>query len=83
MGEKPPLGGAPGTGIHSIRFAGLAFVDLFATVLAALLAGKLLKQPFWLCFLVLMLVGIATHEAMGVNTRLNAAIFRRPYKVGK
>lgn len=76
--------GAPDTGAHSLRVGGLAAVDLLATGGLAFLISRFgLRRPdafaFVLVFVLLLLVGILAHEAFCVNTRLNAALFGRPW----
>jgi len=76
--------GEPGKGAHSTRVGGLAAVDLFATAGLAFLGaryglGRSDVVSFVLVFLILILVAIPVHEAFCVNTRLNAAIFGRPW----
>jgi ABC-type Na+ efflux pump permease subunit len=85
--------GAPGTGSHQRRIGprgGVAVVDLLATggltlMLAYGVNGRkdLLSLNFALTivlvFIILMIVAVFVHEAFCVNTRLNAAIFCRPW----
>ena len=76
--------GEPGRGAHSARVGGLAAVDLLLTAGLALLVAT--RRPrgsrvawFVLLVLVLILIGIAAHEAFCVNTRLNAWLFGRDW----
>ena len=76
--------GAPGEGAHKYRVGGAAAVDLLATGgLAFLLTRYALRRTdalaYALVFIFLILAGILAHEAFCANTRLNAAIFRRPW----
>lgn len=76
--------GAPGTGAHSLRVGWLAAVDLLVTGGAAYLLsrfalGRVDLLTFGLVFILLILVAIPVHEAFCVNTRLNSAIFGRPW----
>ena len=85
--------GAPGTKSHRHRigpYGGLAVVDLLATggltaLLAYLANGRktILSLEyaftFVLVFVILMLVAVFVHEAFCVKTRLNAALFCRPW----
>ena len=67
--------GDPGQGVHSIRFFGVAFVDLAATVLAAALIAWGFKTGFLVTLLVLVLLGIIVHKLFCVDTALNKLIF--------
>lgn len=76
--------GVPGQGAHAYRIGGLAAVDLLATAGAAYLASRFVLGwhgllAVTLVFVVLMAAGVAAHEYFCVNTRLNAAIFGRPW----
>lgn len=76
--------GTPGKGIHSPRIGGLAAADLLLTAgLAYLISWGGLGHPellmFVIVFIILIIVAIAVHEAFCVNTRLNAAVFGRPW----
>jgi hypothetical protein len=76
--------GSPGQGVHAPRLAGLAVADLLGTAgLTYLLTRYGLKRTdlfaFVLVFVILLLVAVILHEVFCVNTRLNAAIFGRPW----
>jgi hypothetical protein len=76
--------GRPGEGAHAPRVAGLAAVDVAGTVGIAYLAARYglgAGDPATVLavFVVLMLCTVYIHEAFCVNTRLNAAIFGRPW----
>jgi hypothetical protein len=80
--------GAPGQGLHAPRVAGLAAVDLLGTAgLAYLVTRYGLRHTsafaFALVFVILVLVGVLLHEAFCVDTRLNAALFGRPWPLGE
>lgn len=82
--EYSDVFGAPGEGAHKYRVGGAAAADLLATGgLAYLLTRYALRRTdalaYALVFIVLILAGILAHEAFCVNTRLNAAIFGRPW----
>lgn len=66
--------GIPGTGVHSYRFAGLAAVDLFLTVIAAVLVAKLRGYSIVKSFGVLMLLSVVFHWLFCVPTTITSAI---------
>jgi hypothetical protein len=83
--------GEPGKGVHSVRVAGFAAVDVLATALLAFFLarkkgrkGLSLLGIFVLYFLLLVLLAIGVHKLFCVNTRLNVLMFGRaaPLKVG-
>ena len=64
--------GKPGQGIHSIRFAGIAVVDLVLTIIGAWIISK--KTPylsFINIFLLLIVAGIVLHKIFCVETAFN------------
>jgi hypothetical protein len=78
--------GKPGVGAHRVRIGGLAAVDVLATAGLSILVtryalgwGKKGPGAYALVFIVIMLAAVLAHEAFCVNTRLNAAIFNRPW----
>lgn len=60
--------GASRTGSHSIRFMDISVVDTALTVVAAFFIARGMKQPFWLVFLVLFIVGEIMHLGMCVDS---------------
>jgi hypothetical protein len=61
--------GEPNEGIHSTRFLGMAFWDLFFTVVAAILISYsigCLNVGIW--FIILFIIGQIFHAATGVDT---------------
>ena len=71
--------GKPGHGIHSIRIANIAIVDLIATIILAKLYQiffhKLFPYPYWFWVLITILSGILLHRIFCVNTTINKLIF--------
>lgn len=73
--------GAPGTGAHKHRIAGMAAVDLVATLVAAVILAAMLpgRQPlaigFAICAAGLMALAVCVHLLFGVKTALNVAMF--------
>lgn len=76
--------GQPGQGVHSIRFAGFALVDLLLT---AVLAASITKYglsstscaDFLGVFALLIVIAVCVHSIFGVNTRLNSLVFNQPW----
>jgi len=60
--------GSPRTGVHSLRFMGIAVVDTTLTIAAAFLIARAFDKPFWLVFLILFIIGEIMHLAMCVDT---------------
>ncbi len=67
--------GAPGTGVHAHRVAGIAAVDLGLTVLAAAVIAWWFDWPFGYVFIGLSLTGIAVHRAFCVRTTVDQILF--------
>lgn len=63
--------GRPGAGAHAVRIAGLAFVDLALTLLAALAISWHWRIAFWKTALALILLGVGVHWLFCVDTALN------------
>jgi hypothetical protein len=62
------LFGEPNTGVHSIRIFGLAFVDTFLTMIAAVVMAETLKINVVFSFILWFALGEALHYAFGVKT---------------
>ena len=60
--------GKPNTGVHSIRIFGLAFVDIFLTMIASVVMAEALKINVVLSFVLWFVLGEALHYAFGVKT---------------
>lgn len=69
------LFGAPGTGAHSVRFAGVAIVDVILTVLAGLLIAWTMGWPSWIVVTVLFVLGILIHRLFCVRTTVDKILF--------
>ena len=66
--------GAPGRGIHSVRFAGLAVVDVALAACAALALARWTRMNTVFALAVVALAGIVAHAVFGVDTALNVAM---------
>lgn len=67
--------GKPNQGVHSIRIFGLAFIDLFLTILLALFIAYMTKQSFIIIFIIVMLLGLIMHKLFCVQTTLTKLVF--------
>lgn len=67
--------GAENTGVHSIRFLGVAAVDVALTVAAAYAAFVMWGWSFWKTLAILFIAGIVVHRLFCVNTAVNTKIF--------
>ena len=67
--------GAPGTGVHAYRFAGLAVVDVVLTLLAAWPLGRWLRISFPAAAALLFLTGIVMHRLFCVQTSVDRLLF--------
>ena len=62
------LFGVPGQGVHATRILGIAFVDLFLTILLSLFTAYLTGTSILLNFLVWFVIGELLHYAAGTQT---------------
>lgn len=60
--------GAAGTGPHSIRFMGVAFVDFAITILLAMLLTWKFKVPLDLSIIAMLIFSLIIHWLFGVET---------------
>ncbi len=67
--------GKEGEGVHSIRFLGVAVVDLVLTILVCIGISMYFKIQFFTVFFVAIIVAIVVHRAFCVNTAINKKIF--------
>jgi hypothetical protein len=62
------LFGVPGQGVHATRIFGIAFVDLFLTLLLAILTAWATKTSILSNFIFWFIVGELLHYAAGTQT---------------
>jgi hypothetical protein len=67
--------GRPGEGIHSYRLFGIAIVDFFVTLLAALLCAYYFKWNVWYTLIGFFAAGILAHKAFCVRTAFDKMLF--------
>lgn len=68
------LFGAPKTGAHSVRFAGLAVADTVLTIVAAFGVVWALNISFWTALLALFVLAELLHYIFGTQTALLTAL---------
>lgn len=67
--------GEESKGVHSIRIANIAIVDLGLTLLVGLLISKWFRVNLYWTWVVLIVLGILAHRLFCVNTTINQMIF--------
>lgn len=67
--------GKEGEGAHSIRFMGIAVVDMVLTILVCIVISVYFKVQFFVVFIVVMVVAVILHRLFCVNTAINKRIF--------
>lgn len=67
--------GAPRTGVHSFRIFDFAVVDIIASLLLAALISYITTMSFWVSIPLVIVLGIITHRALGIDTKLNMMLF--------
>jgi len=67
--------GKPGTGVHSIRFMGVAIVDVILTFIGALLISYYTKYSLLWVTIILFGLGILAHRLFCVRTTLDKLLF--------
>jgi pheromone shutdown protein TraB len=60
--------GVPGEGVHATRIFGLSFVDIFLTILLALLTAYLTKTSIIANFVFWFIIGEILHYVAGTQT---------------
>jgi len=69
--------GKPGTGVHSIRFMGVAIVDVIVTLVGALLISYFTKKSFFVVAAILFILGIILHRLFCVRTTIDKLLFSK------
>ena len=67
--------GKPGTGVHSIRFAGVAIVDVLLTMLLAYVVSTIFRISFCKTVMALLIVGVISHRLFCVRTTMDRVLF--------
>jgi hypothetical protein len=67
--------GKPGTGIHSIRFMGVAIMDVIITLIGCIIISYYTKYSLlWVCIIVFGL-GILSHRLFCVRSAVDKMLF--------
>ena len=69
--------GAPGTGVHSYRFAGVAIVDVILTLFCAVVIAWYWSLPIVYVTIGAFATGIAAHRVFCVHTTIDTLLFNR------
>lgn len=77
MVELKHIFGKPGEGVHSYRIPclDLAAVDVFATIIVAIIIAYINNYSYWNTTIVIFLIGILAHRAVGVRTKIDKILF--------
>ena len=67
--------GKPGTGIHSIRFMGVAIMDVIMTIIGAALIAYFTKYSFFKVAIILFILGIILHRLFCVRSTVDKLLF--------
>ena len=60
--------GVPGEGVHAARIYGLAFNDIIATIVVAIITTYIMKIAIWKTLLFWFILGEVLHYAFGTDT---------------
>lgn len=67
--------GKVGEGVHSIRFIGVAIVDVLLTVLGSYVLSLIFHWNFWITLIVVFIIGIILHRVFCVRTTIDKLLF--------
>ena len=67
--------GKVGEGIHSLRFMGLAIVDVLLTILGSYLLSLNFHWNFWITLIIVFILGIILHRVFCVRTTIDKLLF--------
>ena len=67
--------GKPNTGLHSIRFMGVAIFDVVFVLICAILIAWIFKWPYIPTIIGVYILGIVVHHAFCVRTAVDVALF--------
>jgi hypothetical protein len=67
--------GKPNTGLHSIRFMGVAIFDVLLTLVGAIAIAWLFGWPYIPTIIGFYILGIVAHRAFCVRTAVDKALF--------
>ena len=67
--------GRPREGAHAYRIFDIAVVDVAATVILAFIISRLFGLSFWKSLVALFIIGILSHRAFCVRTKVDKLLF--------
>lgn len=68
--------GRPGMGLHSIRFANIAVIDVILTIIVAKIVADKLNKPFSQTLVSMFILGIVAHRVFCVRTTVDKMLFK-------
>lgn len=67
--------GRPREGAHAYRLFDIAIVDVAATIIVAFIISRIFGVTFWKSLVALFLIGIISHRAFCVRTKVDKLVF--------
>jgi hypothetical protein len=67
--------GRPREGAHAYRIFDIAVVDVAATIILAFIISRLFGLSFWKSLVALFIIGILSHRAFCVRTKVDKLLF--------
>ena len=67
--------GKVGEGIHSLRFMGVAIVDVLLTILGSYMLSSIFHWNFWITLVIIFILGIILHRVFCVRTTIDKLLF--------
>ena len=67
--------GKLGTGIHSYKIGGISVLDFGVAAIAAYILSLILRKPFWITFILFLILGIIVHRMFCVRTTVDKWLF--------
>lgn len=77
--EYKDIFGKPGEGVHAIRFANVAIVDVFLTIIAGIIIAYFSHYNVYVVIGLLFLLGIIAHRLFCVKTTVDKLLFEETY----
>jgi len=73
--EFKDIFGKPGEGVHSIRIANFAIIDILLTIGVSWFVAKYSNWNFKIVLMVMFTIGILAHRIFCVRTQLDKLLF--------
>ena len=67
--------GKVGEGVHSLRFMGVAIVDVLLTILGSYILSLIFHWDFWITLVIVFILGIILHRVFCVRTTIDKLLF--------